>query len=221
MPVINKTTLQTKIIIGVQADVVVKFAYQRNGFEYDLGYNFWGQSKETIKHRDCFEENTFALKGDAQIYGFDGTNAAVALNATQKKATIRGGQGDENSDFTNANADNATQAFDSTPTVLQQLSTAVVDGTMDTIELGIAQQQVQTSNPTCLLKDSNIDECSALLPHAISHKLFTHINYIWENDSDIIPSLGVGLFVEWACSCFESNSAHSQWGMWLKASVAY
>ncbi|HSC25071.1 MAG TPA: hypothetical protein VLB80_02540 [Candidatus Babeliales bacterium] len=39
-PAINYTTFDTKISISVQADIVFKLAYQRDGFECDLGYNF-------------------------------------------------------------------------------------------------------------------------------------------------------------------------------------
>ena len=225
LPAINKTTLGSTISIAVQADIVLKFAYHRNGFETDIGYNFWGQSKEKLKKRDFFEENRFGVKGDVQMYGFNNDDPSnvitTALNTTQSDATSGAGQGAGNAKFTNANADNAVQVFNGDGNQLQQLSVATVDGTTDPAVLGIMLQNVQTSNPVVLLADKDIDEFSALLPRAISHKLFAYVNYVWDNSSDLWPYLGGGLSVEWACPCVKDNSAHSQWSIWLKTGLSY
>src|SRR5439155_10827916 len=82
---------------GVQADVAAMFNFTANGFSWDLGYNFWGRSKEKIhlSDDDAFPENTWALKGDAEVFGFlnnGGTiGAATALSASESKATITTG----------------------------------------------------------------------------------------------------------------------------------
>ncbi|MGB8367151.1 MAG: hypothetical protein WCD44_02225, partial [Candidatus Babeliales bacterium] len=226
LPAINKTTLDSVIDIVIQADVTIKFTYHRNGLETDIGYNFWGRSREKLKNRNCFEGNRFAVKGDAQIYGFNNADPAnvipVALNVTQHNATSNGGQGMGNSQFTNANADNFAQAFDGNGNPLQQLSAAVMeDGTTDPGVLGIMLQNVQTSDPTILLSDSDIDERSTLLPRAISNKLFGYVNYVWDNNEYLWPSLGGGLSVEWGSPSIKSNSAYSKWALWLKGSLAY
>jgi len=225
LPAINKTTLTSTISIAVQADIVLKLAYHRNGFEADIGYNFWGQSKEKLKKRDFFEENRFGVKGDAQVYGFNNNDSdnviTTALNATQSNATIDAGQGVGNAEFTNANADNEVEAFNGDGSQLQQLSAATVGGTTDPAVLDITLQNIETSNSAVLLADKDIDECSALLSRAISHKLFAYVNYVWDNSNDLCPYLGGGLSIEWACPCVEDNSAHSQWGIWFKTGLSY
>lgn len=225
VPAINKTTLESTISIAVQADVTLKFSYRRNGFETDIGYNFWGHSKEKLEKRDCFQENRFGVKGDAQVYGFNNADPnnviTTALNVTQRNATSNGGQGAGNAQFTNANADNPAQAFDGNGNPLQQLSAATVNGTTDPQDLDIMLQNVQTSNPAILLRDSDIDDCSALLPRAISNKLFGYVSYVWDNGNDLWPYLGGGLSVEWGSPSVKSNSAHSQWAIWLKGGLSY
>ena len=61
---------------------------------FDLGYNFWANSKEKLHCRETFVENRYAIKGDAQIYGFtaDAGDNPIALNATQSMATILEGK---------------------------------------------------------------------------------------------------------------------------------
>jgi len=214
VPAINYTTFDTQISIGVQADIVLKFAYQRDGFECDLGYNFWVNSKEKLHCRDTFVANRFALKGDAQIYGFTSNDTIVALNATQSEATIFGGQGGGNSNFANSNADNAALATTPAATILQ-LNAA------DSLALGIAQVQVSGSNPAILLKDSDINNESGILPRALSNKIFAYVGRVWNNRDDLDPYLGLGLSGEFAHTNPCDNAACSQWAIWLKGGIAY
>jgi len=223
LPAINKTTLKTKISVDVQADIVFKVAYQRDNVEFDFGYNFWGVSKEKIHCRDRFEENRFGLKGDAQVYGFVAqqpnlndlaVGTPVALSATQSKATIRKGQGQGNANFANLNVDSPTQAT----TVASNLNQLNLQ---DSDELSIARAVVQSSSPPVLLKDCDINEKSALLPRAITHKIFTHFNYIWDNGDDFTPYLGGGLSGEWADTKNDKNIVPSQWAIWIKGGLSY
>jgi len=214
---INYTTLDANISIGVQADVVLKFAYQSDGFEFDLGYDFWANSKEKLHCRDKFPENRYALKGDAQIYGFTAiTENPIALNATQSEATLLGGQGNGNNNFQNLNADNqpalATTALG---IPLNQLNAA------DATALGIAQVQVNGSNPAILLKDSDINNDSGILPRALSHKIFAYAGCLWDNRDDIDPYLGMGLSGEFAHTNPCNNATCSQWAIWVRGGIAY
>lgn len=227
VPAINITTLDAKIDIDVQADIVAKFYYQRRGFEFDLGYNFWGRSEEKLDCRECIPE-CFAFKGDAQVYGFTVISEnAIPLNATQHGATINGGQdiSDDGEfaqkgnfatgkEWANFNADNVENASDNLGNALQNLKAA------DALTFNVSQQNVFTSNPAILLTNDDINECSALLPKAISHKLFTYFGYTYERPGTV-PYIGVGAFVEWACICVCNNSAPSQWGVWLKGGVSF
>jgi len=213
---INYTTFDTNISIGVQADIVLKFAYQSDGFEFDLGYDFWANSKEKLHCRDKFPENRFALKGDAQVYGFTAvTDNPIALNATQSKSTLLGGQGNGNSNFQNLNADNPAAASTALGITLNQLNTA------DAAALGIAQVQVNGSNPAILLKDSDINNESGILPRALSHKIFAYAGSLWDNRDDFDPYLGVGLSGEFANTNPCNNATCSQWAIWVKGGISY
>lgn len=217
VPAINYTTFDTKISIGVQTDIVFKLAYQHDGFEVDFGYDFWANSKEKMHCRDKFIENRFALKGDAQIYGFtpNPDNIAVALNATQSMATILAGQGNPNTNFQNLNADNPAPATTPPATDLLQLNFA------DSAALNIQQDQVRGSNPAILLKDSDINNDSGLLPRAFSNKIFMYMGNVWDNRDDYDPYFGIGLSGEFAHTNPCENAACSQWAIWLKTGFVY
>jgi hypothetical protein len=213
-PAINYTTFDTKISIGMQADIVLKLAYQRDGFEVDFGYNFWANSKEKLHCRDRFIENRFALKGDAQIYGFTAGDMAVAVNATQSMATILGGQKGGNANFANTNADNPALASTAAG-ILNQLNST------DSGTLSIPQIQISGSSPAILLQDSDINNESGILPRAWSNKIFVYMGNIWNNRDDIDPYFGMGLSGEFAHTNTCNNAACSQWAFWFKAGLSY
>ncbi len=125
-PVANITSLDVDVSVGINADIVAMFNYTSNNWSWDVGYNFWGRSCEKIRlNCDCtgFEENTWALKGDSQVYGYrDGANSALPLSATRSEATINGGKNfgtagvvagsaTEAADLLNPGVDNAVTAF--------------------------------------------------------------------------------------------------------------
>jgi len=154
-PVANLTTMNVDVSIAAQADIVVMLNYRHRDFTWDFGYNFWGRSCEKI---DCPNSrcnggtlcdtaniNTWALKGDARMFGFQGISSgdqpadvpavtAIPLSATQSSATIYHGTNQllpeqlvENNDMTvaankatgkdiNPNVDSAEYAFIASPT---------------------------------------------------------------------------------------------------------
>lgn len=221
LPVINQTTFDTKISIGVQADIVIKLAYQRDGFEFDLGYNFWANSKEKMHSRHCLPSDRFALKGDAQLYGFAENAPAdtviIPLNATQSEATILGGQGVGNSNFQNLNADNQSAPA----TIVGGAAGLAQLNNVDSVALGIPRVQVQGSNPAVLLQDSDIDNESGLLPRALSNKVFAFAHYTWNNRDDVDPYAGLGVSAELASTSVCNNAMCSQWAIWFKTGFAY
>lgn len=225
-PAINKATLRAKISLNVQVDLVAKFSAQIKGVQMDLGYELWYRSAEKLHSLECFD-SYLAFKGDAQLYGFVSTSAGdftldepLALNVTQHEATLLAGQGAGNfvagAQFANANADTPGLAADSNGNILYQLDAS------DAAFLAIPQQQISGSITPVLLTAADIDVCSALNPHAISHKVFASIAHSWENDSVCFaPFLSGGVEVEWRCGCFKSNSAISQWGLWAKGGLSF
>ncbi len=229
VPAINKTTLDTKISVGLQADVLAKLNFKRRGFECEIGYNLWARSSETIESRDCVE-TCYAIKGDAQVYGFTSSGETpVALAATQSNATINGGQpvtdsafpnlndGNFNTgvEFANINADTIANASDNLGASLNQLTLA------DANRLDFSQVAVRTSNPAILITNDDINCGSALLPKAISHTLFFSLSYAIEEGLDLIPFIGGGGFIEFAHADPCNNSANAQWGLWLKMGLSF
>lgn len=91
-PLINKTTLDCKVRINLQTEIVFMFDYTYCGFVLDVGYNGWIRSREIISLGDkCFPECTFALDSLAlkgiQNVTFD---SGALSNATQSEATLFG-----------------------------------------------------------------------------------------------------------------------------------
>lgn len=217
-PVINHTTLESKISMGVQGDVVLKFAYEYKNWEVDLGYNFFGRSKESLNERQCLPSNRFVLKGDAQVYGFNGTQA-IALSVSQSQATIHAGQGATNfvvgKEFINANADNPLGASNGAALPLDQLNPT------DSTALNIPLANIDSSFNPIFLTDANINVCSGLLPRAISNKFFVNAAYIWKDAHCIMPYVCAGGSAEWANTKALKNSAYSQWGVWVKGGITY
>ncbi|MCK5632707.1 hypothetical protein KAH94_03090 [bacterium] len=206
---INKTTLDSKIKVGVQADIMLGLTYATDAWSFDFGYNFWARSAEKLSCRQKFQDGMFAAKGDAQLYGYfasGGKQVGVALNGTNSNATVRAGNG--NTDFTNSNVDNAVIARETaTP------SNLTAPTALDAIDLsGISPQPVNGSSEPVLLSDSDIDFCSALQSRAISNSFFIRSFYDWKEKEEWTPHVGFGLKVEFGNKC----SAISQFGVWLE-----
>ena len=240
-PVANLTHLEVKASASVQVDITAMFNYTSCGFGWDIGYNFWYRSCDKLDI-DCncpnqFDENTWALKGDARVFGFDGTMQAdfVPLSATQSNATISGGSnfvaGQANPE-TNPNIDNP------------QLATGDSSGGNANNQLLASRllgaPQVNTSIQSQFISFQDID-CDSSKTSGISHKLFTHLSYTWIDCEDWAPYFGVGAKVEFsqnnscrtsACpddsicdtkicedDCPRCNL--SEWGIWLKGGVSF
>ena len=177
LPAINATTLCSTVSFPLQVDWALMFAYHRgSGLDINWGYGLWFRAEEKLHKRDCFPNNTYALKGDAQIYGFDSSNNPYKLSVTQYGATIFGGQNGGNfvtELYANTNADMpVNNVKNSTAQILQQLNGA------DSTSFSIPQVAVYTSSPSIILSDSDINNDSALMPQSLSHKLFINIGLV-------------------------------------------
>lgn len=220
VPAINYTTLSTKIGINAQVEALFAMSYTNGGFIWDAGYNFWFLSKETCKGRESFISDRFSVKGDASVYGFIPiTELPVPLSPSQSSATITNQQGAVNSNFINLNVDNATPAQTNTgASVLNNLTAA--DIAQSPIQF-TGPVQTYSSNVPMLLTDMDINTESGLLPKAISHKLFTYVGYVCQEVGKITPYFGGGISGEWACKCFETNSALSQFSVWMRGGISF
>lgn len=193
---------------------------------------------------DAYQENTWALKGDAQVFGFDTegqdlptcTGSAIPLSATENEATIYAG-----TNMINEGANPTVNAF------VDGAELAVGDRTgnggthtlYNTVDLA-THEQINTSIEPVFIGCCDLDFCTTSRP--ISNKLWTHLNYTWER-CDIRPYLGIGGEVEFGktedddcgsgCGgCGSSNACNiscsdctdcgvSQWALWLKGGVSF
>jgi hypothetical protein len=219
LPAINVTTLDAFTSIGMQVDAVLKFAYEHCNYTFEGGYNLWARTGEQIDCREQFPNNRYAVKGDAQVYGFNRDNQRfVALNATQSRATIRAGQGEGNAnkDFTNANADNATDEGDN-----PVFATFDFGVSTDLTQAFPPIEDVRGSLQAVLLTDNDIDTLSAASPSALSHTLFVHSRYTFAGCTCVTPYLGLGGEITVDGSGSRKNDALSEWAFWIKGGIAY
>ncbi|MGE0010419.1 MAG: hypothetical protein AB7F19_00455 [Candidatus Babeliales bacterium] len=82
----NATTLNADVAINVMGEFVVLFDYQWSNVSFDIGYNLWGRSQESITITDEIPENTFGILGGTPI----DNNVPGAANRTNSEARING-----------------------------------------------------------------------------------------------------------------------------------
>lgn len=218
---INKTTFDTKIKIPVQADIALSCVFECGSWQATIGYNLWARSAEKLVCREPLPTGHYALKGDAQLYGYQQTvfnpePLFVGLNATQHTATLHAGQapGSASEVFSNTNADSAAAAsFLGAP--LEQSTVSGLIGTGVTV-----LERVYGSAPAQLLSDADINVCSGLSPKGLSNSIFAYVGYTWYEQCGAIPYVGIGTKVE--CGRLsKGRAAVSQWGLWIKGGITY
>lgn len=231
--VANLTTLPVEVTASVQADLAFMIGYHKDKNSWGFGYSFWGRSCEciTLCGRTPFELNSWALKGDSQVFGFEDTvlNPPVALSATQRQATIRSGTNFPKTGATttqevaagkkNPNIDNPALAFaDSDDTMTFNALRTEPGGT----------DQINTSIQPILLTCNDIDIKSGST-RGISHKIFSHFNHVITLKNSH-PYIGFGAEVEFGQSAIGCNvvslkeppcvnTALSFWGFWIKGGI--
>jgi len=81
LPAINVSTLCCDVSVDIQFDLAVMFAFQRNRFGFDIGYNGFIRSRERIHlDKNQFPERKYAFKGIQNAEN----------NITQSNATLDG-----------------------------------------------------------------------------------------------------------------------------------
>lgn len=234
-PVANLSTLTVNVSVGVQAEFVALMNVRYQDYRLDIGYNLWARSCEKISVRkNPLDNNTaWALKGDAQVFGFaaitDGgipslvqAGDAVGLSGTQSGATISSGLNSQDTALVaNTGVDNAQFAFAGTNNVNLLRAPAP------------ATTLIQTSIQPILLKSRDINVCQHAT-RALTSSLFSSITYsgcydpchCWQ------PYFAVGGRVEWAhgsgTSCNKNACTQacitcgvSQWILWFKAGITF
>ncbi len=217
-PVANLTTVDVHVRSSIQADIAAMINYTRSNWGFDIGYDFWIRSCEKISlpNRptiDCCpnlcttDANSWALKGDAQVFGFmsndSGTGSGslltgnpIALSATQCGATIHSG--------TNADADVADC------TGVDSLQNCGVDNPQFAFGRGAGSStgQFLTHSPDSTItsdaiktslnpKFINCCDINFQRTRGVSHKVFGNANYSWDKEG-WNPYFGIGGSVEFS-----------------------
>ena len=103
---VNVSTLGCNSSFGVEGDAVVSFSYLARGWSWDLGYEFWGRSAESLEITGDFAANTYAVLG-RQAVGLNSAEtpmlaaepyaqinlAAANTNQVQSGSTVATAQG--------------------------------------------------------------------------------------------------------------------------------
>jgi len=224
LPVANITTLNVNVDITIQADIVLMLNYTSKNMSYDIGYNYWARTQEniTLKTIESFAESTFALKGDARIFGFELSNTTpVALSATESRATIHAG--------TNTTNNNTNNTID-----FPQLATTNPPLPATPVNLQYAPNnsapadQIKTSIPPVFMTYNDIDVQGAGSRDS-SSKLFGHVSYTSPGNAEWQPYIGIGASVEFDHSPTRNTKNNncssicgaSQWAIWMKTGTTF
>ena len=248
-PVANLSTVTVDVSVAVQADIVAMFNYTCGAISWDLGYNYFGRSCEKL---DCAEGNcknvqsltnstqlgTWALKGDARMFGYVGNPPnAYPLSASQSGATITNGLNKINPPMVMATIP-ATGAAVLNPLDINTyidapiavFATGIV-GPLLNVPTGTA---LNTSKNPVFLKASDLDYTRI---KGNSHTIFTNVSYTFDREC-WVPHVGVGFAAEFGSSnsitCDDDlsddstcpskscvNAAVSQWSIWLQGGVSF
>jgi hypothetical protein len=239
-PVANFSTRHVNVSVGVQGDIVAMLNYTYHGFSFDLGYNYWGMSHEDIDLTDCdntpvFPENTWALKGDAQTFGFamiGSVPSSIPLSGTEMGGTSTSELGATIHQGTNIPAaTNAMPAITNPAVDNAQFAQTGNGGPFgnENIDAGmIGGPQIQTSiQPVFIsITDLNIEGAET---RGSSNKIFSHFSYTWIDREDWIPYLGIGFDAEFGNtggrdnnnSCDGISAALSEWAVFIKGGVSF
>jgi hypothetical protein len=225
LPLANITTLNVNVSIAIQADIVLMLNYTSNNFSADFGYNYWGRSCEdiTLPIIESFSEKTYALKGDAQTFGFEfNTTNAVALSATESQATVHTGTNGTGPDALLNNGIDFPQ--------LATTATVPPIPLQDKPNSTIPTDQIKTSIPPVFITYNDVNvSCSG--SRGSSCKLFTNVSYTWNDNKELQPYLGLGGEVEFDHNTrYKNNKKNndscpsfttSQWGIWIKTGATF
>jgi hypothetical protein len=95
----NLSTLEVEAHIKALFEISVMLTYAVERTNWSFGYRFWARTDDhlNIIHPQLFPEQTWALKGDAHVYGFaiqpgsDPAGTARYIRASERKATVESG----------------------------------------------------------------------------------------------------------------------------------
>lgn len=220
---INVTTIPSKVSINVKGDVSLKLAYRYCSYAFDLGYNFYGNSKETLrlckKNNNLINTKKFGIKGNqgtcALVYN---VSSQVPVQLTTQLEKINLNSTSSNSTINCSGAVDNPNSINIAPNSFAVTALSAQSGAINAPDV----IQAFTSNPPQILTCNDLDLCSGVAAATATHKIFGYMGYEFIGyNCKIIPYAGIGAEVEFdALACFEQTSLN-QWGIWIKAGIAF
>ena len=220
---INFNTRSANVKINIKGDAALRFVYHDGGFDFALGYEIHGQSKEKIcnisSNSPCNAVDTtlhYGLKGCTGVDCFTytvaagvtaGTATVSPLNATASAATI-----------TSCGVplvDNAVSGLTATSICVSAFGAAapaaVPAGTAVT-----ALVAASSSAPAVEVTTADLDLNSGKAPRQLMNKGFATLDYTWK-DCDWSPYIEFGAEAEGGTRKCDLK----QWGVWIKGGVSF
>lgn len=247
VPVANFTTFDVEVDVTAHVDATAMLNFRVGNWDIDVGYNYWNRLCEHISPRcTCTlpfnNDQTYALKGDARVYGFVANDAGsspvppgtpIPLSATESRATIHTGTNRPIGQVVSA-AQNQNPGIDGGVN-----QWAMVTETDDTDQIvvfpgqdGGADTQQRSSLAPVVVVPGNLD-FEAAETKGLSNRLFAHVSYNFEDWCGCYtPFVGMGGFIELAhhssdeCQSPDFDNScqsvgFSQWGIWLKGGIGF
>jgi hypothetical protein len=225
-PLANLTALPAYVSKAIDFDLTGLFRAQFDALNLNLGFEVWIASSEKIRLRNdnpFIANTTWALKGDAQVYGFNGTTP-IPLSATENASTAYSG-----ANFpAGGNPTTAQIIAGRENSSVDSAGPATSGGTLLTYDPSVASStanQINSSLTPLFITERDLDVDGARVKNG-SCKLFGQIDYCWENCSDRwTPQLGIGSEVEWGHNGHITTDhiqvPFSQWGVWIQGTISY
>jgi len=228
--VANLTTLPVNVSSSYQLDATVLLSYEHKRWNYQIAYNVYARGCEHIcVNTDCSPrilQETWAIKGDSFVFGFDPVNALapVALSATQSTATIFTG-----TNFAGYSDDAINTAAAQANPGIDNPQFAFGDGVGDSTTNQLRQPSdlfnTRTSIGPILITPADVNFASAKTTN-LTQSIVAHISHSWLQCTCATPFLGFGGKVELAlrnseCSTSCARCSLSQIALWLKTGVTF
>jgi hypothetical protein len=218
---INFATREVEVSIAAQADISVKFAVRTPNIIADVGYNFYGRTRERLCLTDICDDRIFAIKGTEGVCGLEYETVGdqppitfgplvrkIPLNSSQADATIRSG----------SLTDNPQPPAKVNPTDVIVTAFSVQQGPVGAP--GVIPARI--SQPPRLVTIKDLHLASGELPAQATHKFFGYLGYdCFDLDWCYNPYLGIGGEIEWDARSCDERSALNQWSIFLKGGFEF
>lgn len=231
---INFATRNAEIHVGYKADLSAKLALTFGGWMTDIGYNFYARSAETVCIKtECpcdIDQRRFGIKGTTGVCSssYAVNNSVIpAMAMIPDTGSLKDSTTQPNATMFAINTNpslvvpegvaSLTLAYNSNALTVDTPTADLIPANGFIVSNAVFASGVSAVNPV-ILSCCDLDPNSAAQSRMLTHKVFGHIGYLWE-DFCFQPHIGLGAEVE--IDGREIHNALSQWGIWLKGGLTF